>query len=150
MLADPLDSRGRGENGRKREQGNADWVNCPEETRLNSLKKLMEEVAILVKSCHLSIQDVPWRNRVGPAGTAGLHRDEILAVCQLAKVELHSPLTKLNLHKQEAGQHHRRLPKSRPKEAQGAQCTKTDHAIKGMEARLELNRTTPDGGCIEE
>ena len=47
-------------------------------------------------------------------------------------------------------QHHRRLARSRPKEAQGTQCTKTDHTIKGMEAGPELNGTTPDGGSVEE
>ena len=84
MLADPLDSQGKGQNGWKRGQGNADWVNFLEETRLNSLEKLMGEVAILVKSRHLSIQDVQWRNRMGLAGIAGLHRDKVPAVCQLA------------------------------------------------------------------
>ena len=79
----PLDGRGRGKNGRKRGKGNADWVNCPEEARLNLLEKLMGEVAIPAKSHHLGIQDVQWRNCVGLAGTAGLYRDEVLAVCQL-------------------------------------------------------------------
>ena len=57
---------------------------------------------------------------------------------------------KLNLRRKEAHQHHHRLPKCRPKEAQGAQCTKMDHTIKGMEAHLELNGSTLDRGCIEE
>ena len=43
---DLLDSQGGGENRRKRGHGNADWVNYLDETRLNSLEKLMEEVAI--------------------------------------------------------------------------------------------------------
>ena len=150
MLADALDCRGRGENGRKRGPGDADWVHCPEETRLNTLKKLSREVAIPVQLRHLSIQDIQWRNRVGPARAASLCSEEVPAVCQLAEVELHGPLTKLNLRRQEARQHHRRLARSRPKEAQGAQCTKTDHAIEGMKACPELNGTTLDGGCIEK
>ena len=66
MLADLLDGQGRGENGRKRGQGNADWVNCLEEVRLNALEKLIGEVAIPAKLRHLGIQDVQWRNYVGP------------------------------------------------------------------------------------
>ena len=58
MLADPLDGRGRGENGRKRGQGNADLVNYLKEARLSSLEKLMGEVTIPAKSRHLGIQDV--------------------------------------------------------------------------------------------
>jgi hypothetical protein len=40
MCADPLDREGRRENGRKRGQGNTHRVDCPEEARLNALKKL--------------------------------------------------------------------------------------------------------------
>ena len=83
MLADALDCRGRGANGRKRGPGDANWVHCPEETRLNTLKKLSREVAILGQTRHLSIQDVQWRNRVGRASAACLYRDEVPAVCQL-------------------------------------------------------------------
>ena len=102
MLADALDSQGRGENGRKRGPGDADRVHYPKETRLNTLKKLSREVTIPVQSRHLSIQDVQWRNHVGPAGAAGLYREEVPAVCQLVEVELHGPLLNLNLRRQEA------------------------------------------------
>ena len=84
MLTDPLDSRGRGENRRKRGLGDADGVHCPEETGLNSLKKLEGEVAIPVKSRHLGIQDVQRRKCMGPASASGLGRNEVPTVCQLA------------------------------------------------------------------
>ena len=87
---------------------------------------------------------------MGPAGTTSILRGKVLSIGQLAEVELHGPLTKLDLCRKEACGDHYRLSRGRPKEAQGAQCTEADHSTKRMKARLELDSAKPNWGCIEE
>ena len=84
MFVDPLDGDGRGEDGRKRGEGNTHWVECPIEMRLNMLEKLKGQITKPVKLHHLRIQDIQGRNHMGLANASGLLRNEVPAGCQLS------------------------------------------------------------------
>ena len=56
----------------------------------------------------------------------------------------------LNLSQEETRQDHRRLTRSHPQEAKGAQCTKADHSVKRMKTHVELDSTEANRGSIKD